>query len=177
MMADDDIAGSQDGEVNLGLLAAVPDRIEQLRVGASEAGQQSRVDAVALALVAIDKRHLARVSDDHLVPHLCEGEAHPGRVGPGFEGDTATLTATKRSPETICRHRHSPFLRLSTTAVDPNKPARLVRQVQANEPRPRTAPKAAILLHAGFLPAPRARLFGPLYVAREEPAFSSHLRR
>src|SRR6266700_457362 len=50
------------------------------RVGAREAGQQSCVDAVALALVAIDKRHLARVSDDHLVPHFREGEAHPGRV-------------------------------------------------------------------------------------------------
>jgi hypothetical protein len=58
--------------VGLGAFAPVPNRVEQLRIEASQAGQVLGVHLVGLSFVSVDKPCLAGVGYEDLVATLLE---------------------------------------------------------------------------------------------------------
>ena len=67
--------------MGLGAFAPVPDRIEQLRIEACQAGQVLGVDLVSLALAGEDQPQFTSIGHQDLVAALLEHSANPGRVG------------------------------------------------------------------------------------------------
>ena len=70
--------------MSLGVLAPVRNRVEQLRIQASQASQVLGVDLVGLLLVGVDEPQLASVGHQDLVAALLQEPANPGRVGSGL---------------------------------------------------------------------------------------------
>ena len=79
------VAGAELGEIDLGLSAAVADRLEERRIEAPQPGQGLSIDAVALPLAGVDEPELAGIRDEDLVTQPGEQSAHPGRVGADLE--------------------------------------------------------------------------------------------
>ena len=74
-------------EVALGLLGAVLDGKEQLRIDAGEPGEDAGVVFVALAITGMDGAQLAGIGDDDLVTEFLDKAADPRAMRAHFEGD------------------------------------------------------------------------------------------
>ena len=74
-------------QIALGLLGAVFDGVEHLRIDAGDLCEHACVVLVTLSIAGVDRTEFARVGDEHLVVELCEEAFDPGAVGTHFKGN------------------------------------------------------------------------------------------
>src|ERR1035438_2299882 len=170
-------------QVPLRLLAAMPDRPQQLRVHARQPRQGLRIQPIILPAAGADQLHLSGIRHDHLVPKAAQQPAYPRRMCPHFDRDPTLWQVTKPLFHPFLSRRHGAFAHHLSLAVQHIIVTGLVSQVHADRNRSlagfaplRTLQTSAILLHGRFsFFAPRVRIHWELIASRWGPAFSFHL--
>jgi hypothetical protein len=116
--------------VGLGAFAPVPDRVEQLRIHSSQAGEVLGVYLVGFAPVGVDEPQFASVRHQHLVAALLQEPANPGRVGSRLYGDAQRPLGGEAPPEGLPGGAQPAFLdHLAALRVDEAQVGVLVAEV------------------------------------------------
>jgi len=77
------------------LLAAVLDRPQQLRINARQSRQGLSIQSIVFSAALRDELYLPWIGHDNLMPKTPQQAAHPGRMGPDFDGDPGPPSGTK----------------------------------------------------------------------------------
>ena len=118
--------------MGLGVFAPVRNRVQELRVHSSQAGQVLGVYFICLALVGVDEPQLPSVGHKDLVAALLQEPANPGRMGSRFYGYAHGLLGGEASPYGFGGGRQPTLLHnLAAVCVDEAEVGILVAEVKS----------------------------------------------